>query len=88
MTNRVMTRSRLVLLDANIVIQVHRMGIWEELCARYEIARTEAVRDKSKYFERDDGVQERIELDADIEAGTGKDSGASSLLDLWPFTPS
>ena len=64
-----MTRSRLVLLDANIVIQLHAMGLWAVLRAHYRLALTQAVRDESRYYTRPDGTQATIKLDADIASG-------------------
>lgn len=45
------TRPRCVLLDANIVIEAHRINVWEELKCRYELLIPSiVVIDEVKYF--------------------------------------
>lgn len=64
------TRSlRLLLLDANIVFELHRLDLWSRVVARCEVLLARMVLDESKYFERHDGSQQRIELGREIEIG-------------------
>ena len=55
-----MTRSRLVLLDANIVIQLFELKIWDRLIARFDIVLAQTVIDESEHFLDDDFA---IEID-------------------------
>jgi len=60
---------RLLLLDANVVLELHRLGLWSGVVERCEVLLARTVLDESKYFEKDDGNQERIELGREIETG-------------------
>ena len=48
-----MTRSRLILLDANVVIQLFQLGIWEQIAARCEILLAQTVVDEVQFYETD-----------------------------------
>ncbi|GAB4547759.1 MAG: hypothetical protein Tsb0013_07790 [Phycisphaerales bacterium] len=48
-----MTRSRLILLDANVVIQLFQLGIWEQITARCEIVLAQTVVDEVQFYETD-----------------------------------
>ncbi len=64
------TRSiRLLLLDANVVLELHRLNLWSVVVERCEVLLARTVLDESKYFERDDGNQNRIDLGQEIETG-------------------
>jgi hypothetical protein len=58
-----MKRSRLVLLDANVVIELFRLGIWDEVVARCDVhlART-VVEDEAHFFVADDGQRHDFDL--------------------------
>jgi hypothetical protein len=52
-----MTRSRLILLDANVVIQLFQLQIWEQVTARCEIVLAQTVVDEVQFYDTDDGRQ-------------------------------
>lgn len=60
---------RLLLLDANVVLELHRLNLWSGVVERCEVLLARTVLDESKYFERDDGCQQQIDLGREIEAG-------------------
>lgn len=68
---------RLLLLDANVVIEAFRMGFWDNLVERCDIylART-IVETEAHFYEDDDGVRHDFEL-APYEA-----SGAITVFDV------
>ncbi|MFZ4576384.1 MAG: type II toxin-antitoxin system VapC family toxin [Phycisphaerales bacterium] len=49
-----MTRSRLVLLDTNVVLRLFELGIWQAVTQRYQIVLAQTVIDESQFFTRDD----------------------------------
>lgn len=52
-----MTRSRLILLDANVVIRLFELGIWERIAARHHVLLARTVLDESQFYEHADGRQ-------------------------------
>lgn len=50
-----MTRSRLVLLDANIVIRIFELGIWEQITKRCEVVLAQTVVDEAEFYDTDAG---------------------------------
>lgn len=50
-----MTRSRLILLDANVVIQLFQLGIWEQITARCEVVLAQTVIDEVQFYDTDAG---------------------------------
>ena len=58
---------RLLLLDANVVLELHRLGLWSGVVERCEVLLARTVLDESKYYEMDDGRQQRIDLGREIE---------------------
>ncbi len=52
-----MTRSRLVLLDANVVIELFRLGIWQQIVDRCEVVLAETVVEECQFYDTDDGRQ-------------------------------
>lgn len=48
-----MTRSRLILLDANVVIRIFELDIWSQVVARCQIVVAQTVADEAHFFERD-----------------------------------
>lgn len=50
-----MTRSRLILLDANVVIELFRLGIWEQITKRCDIMLAQTVMDEAQFYETDEG---------------------------------
>lgn len=55
-----MTRSRLLLLDANVVIYLFELGIWQQVAERCRLVLAQAVVDEAHFFERDG---DRFEID-------------------------
>lgn len=64
-----MKKLRFLLLDANVVIQLFELGLWERIVQSCEIllARTVAEREASFFFDAD-GHQQLINLTDDISA--------------------
>lgn len=56
---------RLLLLDANVVIELHRLGLWSQVIDRCDVMLTGGVVAESKYFEIG-AVQHRVDLQTDI----------------------
>lgn len=57
-----MMRFRLVLLDANVVIQLFELGAWQQVAERCEILLSRTVIDEAHFYERDG---ERFDIDWD-----------------------
>lgn len=64
-----MTRSRLILLDANVVIRLFELGIWERIAARHHVLLARTVLDESQFYEDAHGRQ-YIDWDRWSAAGT------------------
>lgn len=64
-----MTRSRLILLDANVVIHLFELDLWRQVVARSQIVIAQTVVDEAHFFERD-GERFPIEWDALIREGS------------------
>jgi hypothetical protein len=56
-----MTKLRLLLLDANVVIELFRLGIWERVIERCEISLARTIVDESYFYADDNG--DRIDFD-------------------------
>ncbi|MBU3729383.1 MAG: type II toxin-antitoxin system VapC family toxin, partial [Phycisphaerales bacterium] len=63
-----MTRSRLILLDANVVIHLFELDLWKQVVARYQIVIAQTVVDEVHFFERDG---DRIPIDREEMARAG-----------------
>ena len=64
-----MKRLKLLLLDANIVIQLFELGLWDKVVSQCEILLSRIVAEQeATYFECGDH-QERIDLDTDVAQG-------------------
>jgi hypothetical protein len=62
-----MPKFRLLLLDANVVIYAHELGIWHTLTDHCEITIAKTVAEQEVYFWRDQNdVRHEIDLAADI----------------------
>ena len=68
-----------VLLDANIIIESHKVGVWEKLVERVEIVVSSIVAHKESHFysEEDGGIPEPINLKRLIQDGKMKEISAS-----------
>lgn len=58
---------RLLLLDANVVLKLHELGIWETILDRCEVVLAETVVSESKFYTKGDH-DVRITWDAQIAA--------------------
>lgn len=59
---------RLLLLDAGVVMELHRLGLWEQVVEHCDVLLARAVLGESKYY--DDGESHvRIDLKPDIAEG-------------------
>ena len=60
---------RLLLLDANIVLELHRLKLWSGVTGRCEVLLARTVLDESQFFEDDCGSQQGIKLGPEINSG-------------------
>ncbi len=60
---------RLLLVNANVILQAHTDGTWRHIIERCEIHLTETVVEESQFYEDADGVRHEIELQSAIAAG-------------------
>ncbi len=71
-----MKKFRLLLLDANIVIEISRHGLWPQVIDRCEIRLSQTVIEESRFFEDANGDRQPIDLQPYI------DSQALNVFDL------
>lgn len=64
-----MTRSRLILLDANVVIHLFELDLWKQVVARCQIVIAQTVVDEAHFFERD-GDRFPIDWEEMVRAGS------------------
>ena len=64
-----MMRSRSILLDANIVIELFRLGVWRAMVSRCEIMLAETVVAESRFHDTEDG---RRDIDWAMERSRGE----------------
>lgn len=64
-------KSRLVILDACVIIDAHVLGIWKQITSNYKIYIPSTVlHDEARYFEdRESGTLVSIDLQADLSSG-------------------
>jgi len=68
-----MKKLKLLLFDANVVIELFRQGIWDKVVERCEIYLSRTVVEvEVKYWEEETGKQHRIDLHPYIEEGDVK----------------
>lgn len=66
-----MPRLRLLLFDANIVIELHKIGLWEKVIELCDVTLTKTVaEDESEYWE--DDYEQRHYFNLHDEIGSGK----------------
>jgi hypothetical protein len=53
---------RLLLFDANVVIEISRQGLWDQVIARCEIHLAQTVLDESQFYDDDQGERHYIDL--------------------------
>ena len=58
--------TKLLLLDADVLIDLHSLELFEKVCRNYEVCITKSVYDEAKYYKKD-GSQYAIQLPAEIE---------------------
>jgi hypothetical protein len=63
-----MTKSRLVLLDANIVIHLFELEVWDQIIKRFDVVLAQTVVDESDHY-RDDEFAIEIDLQPYIDSG-------------------
>lgn len=63
-----MSRLRLVILDANIVIYLHQIGIWPQVADRCEIVLARTVAEQEVLFCEVDNERHEIDLSKDVAA--------------------
>jgi len=65
-----MKRFRLLLLDANIVIELFRQGIWDRLIEFCDVHLSRTVAEtEAHFYEDDDGEKQYFDLAPDVESG-------------------
>lgn len=74
-----MKKFRLLLLDANIVIEISRHGLWDLIIARCDIHLAQTVIDEAHFFFDDKGDQHPIDLTGHI---------ASQGITIFDIAPS
>ena len=63
-----MKKSELVLLDANIIIELFRLGLWDKIIDRFHISLSRTVAETEvKYFEDSESNRHYIDLNKFIE---------------------
>lgn len=73
-----MKKFRLLLLDANVVIEISRHGLWDQIIARCEVHLAHTVVDEAHFYLDARGDQQPIDLGPQINAG------AITVFDLTP----
>ena len=63
-----MKKFRLLLLDANVVIEISRQGLWDQVIARCDIHLAQTVLDESQFYDDDQGERHYIDLTSYITA--------------------
>ncbi len=67
---RTMKKSRLLLFDANVVILLFKLGIWEQVIARCDVLLSRTVAQiEADYYETDEGERRDIDLATYVKAG-------------------
>lgn len=58
--------TKLLLLDADVLIDLHSLDLFDKVCRNYEVCITKSVLDEARYY-RKDGIQYAIQLSSKIE---------------------
>ena len=64
-----MKRFPCLVLDANIVIQLFQLGLWDEVVERCELILSETVVQEADFFVDNKSVEHAIDLRPDVDAG-------------------
>ncbi len=67
-----MKKFSLLLLDANVVIEISRQGIWSQVVSRCEIQLAQTVLDEAQFYDDDEGERHYIDLSPHIAANAIK----------------
>jgi hypothetical protein len=70
---------KLLLLDANIVIELFRSSLWDHVIERCDVHLSRIVLDEAQFYETDDGQRNDIELEPYI---------ATKKITVFEMTPS
>ncbi len=57
-----MKKFRLLLLDANVVIEISRQGLWDQMTARCDIHLAQTVVDEAQFYDDNQGDRHYIDL--------------------------
>ncbi|MFH0771075.1 MAG: hypothetical protein V1933_00425 [Candidatus Omnitrophota bacterium] len=68
---------RLLLLDADVVIELHKLGYWKGITGRYKIHIASTVLKEVTHYLDDSGKKTPIDLSGDINSGKVKEESAS-----------
>ncbi len=63
-----MKKFRLLLLDANIVIEISRLGLWAKVGERCEVHLSQVLIDEAQFYEDSNGTRQYIDLTELIDA--------------------
>jgi hypothetical protein len=79
-----MKKLRLLLLDANVIIQLFKIGIWGRLVEQCDIHLAQSVVGESQFYENDVGERSYISLEQDIASNKISvfDLPISNLIDF------
>lgn len=68
MTKKRTTRPSLVLLDADVIIDLHGFGVWDEILSKYKIFISSIILRQEVYFHEDEvGHKHPIDLTKDVD---------------------
>ncbi len=63
-----MPRLKLVMLNANVIIKLHELGIWDKILTSVDIHLAQTVISEAHFWIDAEGDRQEIDLSADIEA--------------------
>lgn len=73
-----MKKFRLLLLDANIVIEISRHSLWDRIIAACEVHLAQTVVNEARFFDDDNGARQEIDLTSLAK------TGAITVFNLMP----
>ena len=73
-----MKKFRLLLLDANIVIEISRHKLWDRIIAVCDVHLAQTVIDEAQFFQDENGTRQEIDLTGSIK------DGALTVFSLMP----
>lgn len=63
-----MNKSKLHLLDAGIIVELFRLGIWENVVSHFDISVSEIVADEAHFFRDQNGRRHSIDLTVFVDS--------------------